>query len=139
MEPNIDLDRAAEPDSLIRTLSNFTPKKRVHVELESLLETIEKMNVTNRRRTTDSIAGDRADLRALVQKTKDNNIVKKPADKGDILVVQNGIDYYDMCMAKIYKKKILQTTRICRSNKGCGAEADGICEKISANVDDERI
>ena len=105
LESTIIPDRVAESDSLIKIPSNFTPKKRVHAELENLLEPVESMNVTNRRRIKDNIAGDREDLRTLIQKTKDSSIVIKPADKGDIVVIQNGKDYYDMCMAHLTDKR----------------------------------
>ena len=105
LEATINPERVVEPDSLIKIPSNFTPKKRVHVELENILEPVERMNVTNRRKTKDNIAGDREDLRILMQKTKDNSIVIKPADKGDMVVIQNGKDYYDMCMGHLTDKK----------------------------------
>ena len=92
-------------ESLIKLPSNFTPKRRVHQELERILEPIEKMKIVKLDTKTDNLSGDRAALQTLIEKTRDNSIVIKPADKGDIVVIQTGQDYYTMCMKHLTDKE----------------------------------
>ena len=86
-----------EDQSLVKLPSTFMPKRAIHKELENILQPVERL-VVNVVTTKDNIQNKRSDLESLIQKTESREIVIKPADKGDMIVIQSGQGYRDMCM-----------------------------------------
>lgn len=90
-------DNRKTDSSLVKLPSNFTPKRGTDTELENALKSIERMYVTSKK-AKDNISSNRKDLKSLIEKTKSNKIIIKPADKGAIIVIQSPEDYNKMCL-----------------------------------------
>ena len=88
--------QSEEPPSLVKLPSTFTPKRGIHKELEKVLQPIERLNIFDANKK-DNLKHNRRDLISLKRKTDSNEIVIKPADKGDMIVIQEAADYRDMC------------------------------------------
>ena len=90
-------DNSHVDKSLIKKPSTWIPKRGKSVELERLVQPIEQMNIWYDR-AEDNIPHLRKALSSLIQKTRNNEIIIKPADKGEIIVVQSAKDYQEMCL-----------------------------------------
>ena len=83
--------------SIIKKPSTWIPKRGKSIELEKMVQPIEQMNVWYQR-AEDNIPHLRKALKTLTERTKTNEIIIKPADKGEIIVLQTVQDYRDMCL-----------------------------------------
>ena len=92
-----DMPQTNEPPSLVKIASNFTPRRGTHAELEKILQPIERLDIKNATKK-DNIERRRDDLISLKTKVDSNHFVIKPADKGDMIVIQDPMDYRDMCL-----------------------------------------
>ena len=90
-------DSSNTDTSLVKLPSGFTPARNKHQELEHVLRPVENLYVGSRR-GKDNISENRNDLQNLIERTKKNEIIIKPADKGEIIVIQSALDYRNMCM-----------------------------------------
>ena len=89
-KPNKDM-------SIIKKPSTWIPKRGKSVELEKMVQPIEQMNVWYQK-AEDNIPHLRKALRTLIERIDNNEIIIKPADKGEIIVLQTVHDYRDMCL-----------------------------------------
>ena len=80
--------------SLIKQASTFTPNRGENIELEYLLQPVERINIVENK-SKDNIGKMRKDLKSLLERTQSNEIIMKPADKGDIIVLQSAAQYND--------------------------------------------
>ena len=96
-----EVPQTPEPPSLVKIPSNFTPRRGTHVELENILQPIERLKIKNTKKK-DNIDGRRMDLISLKSKVDLNQIIIKPADKGDMIVIQDPMDYRDMCLNHLH-------------------------------------
>ena len=96
-----EVPQTPEPPSLVKMPSKFTPRRGTHVELENVLQPIERLKIKNTKKK-DNIDGRRMDLISLKSKADLNQIILKPADKGDMIVIQDPMDYRDMCLKHLH-------------------------------------
>ena len=96
--------------SLVRLPSGFTPARNKHQELEHILRPVETMHVGSRH-ARDNISNKREHLKSLIQRTKNNEIIIKPADKGEIIVIQTAADYRNMCMSHLQNPEYFTNNR----------------------------
>ena len=89
---------------LVKLPSKFMPKKNVHHELEEILRPVEWIRIKDDEKVKDNIKN-REDLESLVHKTVNNQVIIKPADKGDMIVIQNSDDYQKMCLDHLSNKE----------------------------------
>ena len=89
---------------LVKLPSKYMPKKGTHQELEEILRPVEWIRIKDDEKVKDNIEI-RDDLESLAQKTGNNQIIIKPADKGDMIVVQNSEDYQRMCLDHLSNKE----------------------------------
>ena len=79
--------------------SQYCPPVNKNAELEGIVDSVKHLPVRTKR-PRDNIKDLRPALESLRQKTR-NQIVIKPADKGDITVIMSPKFYYDMCMREL--------------------------------------
>ena len=84
-------------ESLVRSKSSFCPNRHDNEELEEICSSIEKSSIKICK-PRDNIGGLRMALDSLMRKTRNNELVIKPADKGSIIVVMSPQFYWDMCL-----------------------------------------
>ena len=90
-------DNNTKDESLIRSKSSFCPKRHDNEELEEICSSIESSSIKICK-PRDNISGLRMALESLMKKTRNNELVIKPADKGSIIVVMSPQFYWDMCL-----------------------------------------
>ena len=93
--------------SIVKLPSTFCPPVNQNTELEKVVTTIKRVKVRPRKRQGDNIKDLRDALQSLITKTN-NNIVIKPADKGDIIVVMSPTYYKEMCMKELSNPEYYQ-------------------------------
>ena len=79
-------DSTYEGKSIVKNESKFTPKDNENQELEIICKNLSETKI-NIKRILDSIPNLRDGLDSLMTKTRSNEIIIKPADKGSIVVV----------------------------------------------------
>ena len=83
--------------------SLFTPSQNVYPELEGMINKLKHLNVQIDYRVRDNIKGQRQALNSLIDKITKNDIIIKPADKGDITVIMSVDFYREMCQNELSK------------------------------------
>ena len=97
-------------ESLLKTQSTWIPKRGKCVELENMVQPLEEMNVWYER-AQDNIPHLRNDLKTLINRTKNNELIIKPADKGEIIVLQTIEDYKEMCLRHLDDEDFYRTVQ----------------------------
>ena len=92
-------NNTSEPDaSLIKPKSHWNPMTTKNNAFENLIHNLYNINYTQHINKKDNIKELRNDLNSLIEKTKQNKIVIKQADKGSIVVVMSPDYYLNMCL-----------------------------------------
>ena len=89
--------------SIIKPKSSYHPQLNECSELEAVIKKLQRMNV-KAKYPRDNIKDLRGAFQSLVDKTLRNEIVIKPADKGDVIVIMSPKYYEHMCMVELMKQ-----------------------------------
>ena len=93
--------------SIVIPPSTFTPAPNKCMELETIVNKLKNLTVRVKH-VPDNIKELRPALKSLVEKTRNNDIVIKSADKGDITVIMSADYYLNMCMKELRKTEYYQ-------------------------------
>ena len=73
-----------------------------------VINKLKHLNVNITYRVPDNMEGLRHALDSLVEKSSTNQLIIKPADKGDIIVVMSAAFYHEICMNELSKPNFYQ-------------------------------
>ena len=93
--------------SIIKLPSTYHPKVNECAELECMIRKLLHLNVKPKY-PPDNIKSLRGALQSLINKTQNNEIIIKPADKGDVTVIMSPDFYEHMCMVELSKQDFYQ-------------------------------
>ena len=97
-------DSSFEDHSIVKLPSSFTPAPNASTELEVMINKLKHLNVVMDYRIKDNIKGLRTALSSLIDRITKHQIIIKPADKGDIIVIMSVEFYKQMCLNELSKQ-----------------------------------
>ena len=91
--------------SLISNKSKWTPNTRENTELDNIIRQLNDLPLKTKK-TTDNIRKLRPALKKVLNRTKENELIIKKADKGSIVVIMDNKYYWEMCRNHLSDQKL---------------------------------